>query len=119
MSEPVPNLHQPRMSEIRRAVCDYYGLSEIDLLSERRFRKISRPRQIAMWLAKNMTTRSFPEIARQLRRSDHTTIMYGVQAIDNLIERQPETIADLHAIKRRIHNRVMLREALEQSMAAA
>ena len=119
MMEATPNLHCPRMSEIVRAVCDHYNLPMIDLLSDRRSREVSRPRQVAMWIARKMTIRSLPEIARYLRRGDHTTVMHGIRTIEGLIGKDVDLVADIHAIKRRIHSRVMLREALEQSMAEA
>jgi chromosomal replication initiator protein len=119
VTEVAPNLHMPRMSEIVRAVCAHYQVSEIDLLSERRARAIARPRQVAMWLGKKMTFRSLPEIARSLRRGDHTTVMHGIKVIDGLIRSDPWIMEDIQAIRRRIGARVLIREALEQSFAEA
>lgn len=119
MNDAPPELHCPRMSEIARAVCDHYGLTQIDFYSDRRARKVSRPRQVAMWIARQMTIRSLPEIARFLRRGDHTTVIHGIRTIEGLIDKDEDLVADIHAIRRRIHSRVMLREAFEQSLAEA
>jgi len=119
MTEQPITLHPPRMSEIISVVCDHYGLDQIDLLSERRSRVVARPRQVAMWLARKMTVRSLPEIGRHLRRGDHTTVMHGIRTIDALLATDHDLAADIHALRRRLVNRVMLREAMEQQMAAA
>jgi len=119
MSEEPIALHCPRMSEIISTVCDHYGLDRLDLLSERRSRVVARPRQIAMWLGRKMTVRSLPEIARHLRRGDHTTVMHGIRIIDGLIGKDNDLAADIHAIRRRLNNRVLLREAIEQQSAEA
>ncbi len=72
------------IDEIQRAVADYYNIRLADLLSERRSRNIARPRQIAMFLAKQLTSRSLPEIGRRFGGRDHTTVMHAVRKIEDL-----------------------------------
>jgi chromosomal replication initiator protein len=112
-------LHIPRLSEIVRAVCDHYGTSEIDLLSDRRAREFARPRQVAMWLGRKLTFRSLPEIARFLRRGDHTTVMHGIKVIDHLVATDFEFANAVHSIRRRVGARVLVREALEETLRDA
>jgi chromosomal replication initiator protein len=107
------------MSEIISTVCDHYKLSQVDLLSDRRSREVARPRQVAMWLARKLTYRSLPEVARHLRRGDHTTVMHGIKTINHLMRTDEAMVSDIHEIRRRLQTRVMLREAFEQSQVAA
>lgn len=67
-----------------------FGISKAELLSERRQRRISHPRQIGYWLAKHTTTASFPLIARVFNRADHTTVMHGCEAVEDRRARNPE-----------------------------
>ena len=72
------------IDEIQRHVAEYYNLRMSELLSARRSRNIARPRQVAMYLAKNMTTRSYPEIGRKFGGRDHSTVMHAVKKVDDL-----------------------------------
>ncbi len=72
------------IDEIIRQVSDYYNLRLSEILSARRARDIARPRQVAMYLAKQMTSRSLPEIGRKFGGRDHTTVMHAVRKIDDL-----------------------------------
>jgi chromosomal replication initiation ATPase DnaA len=69
---------------IQRVVCREYNITVIDLISHRRTKSLLRPRQIAMWLSKQCTTRSLPEIGRQFGNRDHTTILHAVRKIEAL-----------------------------------
>jgi hypothetical protein len=71
---------------IQRAVCLKYGISLGDMLSERRTWNIVRPRQIAMYLAKELTGKSLPELGRRFGDRDHTTILHGIRKIQALRE---------------------------------
>lgn len=73
------------ISEIQKKICEYFNIRLEDMKSARRSRDISRPRQIAMYLAKNMTRHSFPEIGRQFGGKDHTTVLHGVKRVEELI----------------------------------
>ena len=67
------------IDEIQRAVSTYFELKPIELVSARRARVVARPRQIAMYLAKRLTTRSLPEIGRKFGGRDHSTVIHAVR----------------------------------------
>ena len=81
------------VDEIQRKVAEYFNIRLSDLLSARRARQVARPRQMAMYLAKQMTSKSLPEIGRQFGGRDHTTVMHAVKRIEELI-RTDSTLAD-------------------------
>ena len=72
------------IDEIQKAVSVYFDLKPIDLVSARRARIVARPRQIAMYLAKRLTTRSLPEIGRKFGGRDHSTVIHAVRRIEEL-----------------------------------
>jgi len=72
------------IDEIQRAVCTQFDVKQLDLISERRAVAIARPRQIAMYLAKRLTTRSLPEIGRKFGNRDHSTVIHAVRRIEEL-----------------------------------
>jgi len=72
------------IDEIQRAVSSHFEVKQIDLISERRAVAIARPRQIAMYLAKRLTTRSLPEIGRKFGNRDHSTVIHAVKRIEDL-----------------------------------
>ena len=72
------------------------------MLSQRRSRPLARPRQIAMFLAKRLTTRSLPEIGREFSNRDHTTIIHSVKTIEKLKEKDPEMIENINKLKNQI-----------------
>ncbi|GHF12853.1 chromosomal replication initiator protein DnaA [Kordiimonas sediminis] len=72
------------IDEIQRTVADYFNLRLAEMLSERRARNIARPRQIAMYLSKQLTSRSLPEIGRRFGGRDHTTVMHAVRKVEDL-----------------------------------
>lgn len=77
----------PRIEDIKRAVCGYFDISSVELVSQRRTEKIVRPRQVAYYLAKKLTGRSLPEIGRRIGGRDHTSILAGVRRIEDLRKR--------------------------------
>lgn len=81
------------IDEIMRQVSEYYNLRMAEILSARRARDIARPRQVAMYLSKQMTSRSLPEIGRKFGGRDHTTVMHAVRKIDDL-RRTDSTLDD-------------------------
>jgi chromosomal replication initiator protein len=87
------------IEDIQRAVASHFKIGRLDLLSQRRTANVVRPRQIAMYLAKIMTSRSLPEIGRRFGNRDHTTVLHGVQRIEELIERDEGIADDVAAIK--------------------
>ena len=86
------------VDEIQKAACEHYALKQVDLLSQRRTRAIARPRQVAMYLAKTMTTRSYPDIGRRFGGRDHTTVLHAVRQIERLKGEDPAIAADVEAI---------------------
>lgn len=84
--------------EIQKKVATYFDIKISDMTSSRRMRNIARPRQIAMYLAKQLTTRSLSEIGRKFGGKDHTTIMHGIKRIDELSKSDPEVKEDVHKI---------------------
>ena len=79
---------------IQKTVADYYKLRMADLLSKRRSRSVARPRQLAMALAKELTTLSLPEIGDAFGGRDHTTVMHAVKRIKELRESEPRLQED-------------------------
>jgi chromosomal replication initiator protein len=86
--------------DIQKAVAEYYGLRMADILSPRRARAVARPRQLAMYLCKAITTLSLPDIGRKFSGRDHTTIIHGVRKIEELLETDNQLQSDVVAIKR-------------------
>lgn len=74
------------IENIQKTVADFYQLRVADLLSKRRTRSIARPRQMAMFLAKNLTDHSLPEIGSAFGGRDHTTVLHACRKIDSLCE---------------------------------
>ena len=81
--------YTPSIALILDAVSDEFEVNRRALLGFRRERHISMARQAAMWLARRLTARSFPEIGRAMGDRDHTTIMYGCSRIETEIQRDP------------------------------
>ena len=84
---------------IQKRVAAHYGVRVSEMFSARRARNIARPRQIAMYLAKNLTSLSYPEIGRQFGGRDHTTVMHAVKTIENLIKSDAQLSEDVELIK--------------------
>jgi chromosomal replication initiator protein len=90
------------VDDIQKATADYFGLKQADLISERRTRAVARPRQAAMWLAKQLTTRSLPDIGRRFGGRDHTTVLHAVRRIDELRAADPQLARDLEGLERKL-----------------
>jgi chromosomal replication initiator protein len=78
--------HERRITieDIQKKVAEHYRLRMADMLSARRARAVARPRQVAMYLAKQLTPRSLPEIGRKFGGRDHTTVMHAIRRIEEL-----------------------------------
>ncbi len=87
------------VDKIQNVVSNYFNISLSDMLSQRRSRPLARPRQIAMYLAKKMTTRSLPEIGRRFANRDHTTVIHAVKTITRLSEQDEEMKKNIAQIK--------------------
>ena len=88
------------VDEIQKTVADHFSLKQADLLSERRTRAVARPRQIAMWLCKQHTTRSYPDIGRRFGGRDHTTVLHGVRKIEEMIGSDDQIARDVETLTR-------------------
>ncbi len=98
-----PHLHKGgdrrvTVDEIQKATAEHFALKQADLLCERRTRAIARPRQMAMYLAKTLTTRSYPDIGRRFGGRDHTTVLHAVRRIEELKAEDASMVADIEAI---------------------
>ncbi|MEH6699515.1 MAG: chromosomal replication initiator protein DnaA [Brevundimonas sp.] len=90
------------VDEIQKTVSEHFNLKQADLLSERRTRAVARPRQIAMYLCKQHTTRSYPDIGRRFGGRDHTTVLHGVRKIDSLLATDEQIARDVEALTRKL-----------------
>lgn len=87
------------IDEIQKKVAEYFNISAKELQSSRRARTVARPRQIAMYLAKLLTSRSLPEIGRKFDR-DHTTVMHAVRKVEELIVEDTSLAEDINTLRR-------------------
>jgi chromosomal replication initiator protein len=92
-----------RIEDIQRVVAKHYNVSRQELVSNRRTRVIVKPRQIAMYLAKSLTPRSFPEIGRRFGGRDHTTVLHAVRKIEDLISGDTKLSHEIELLKRLIN----------------
>ena len=88
------------IEEIQRRVAEHYKIKLSEMSSERRARAVARPRQVAMYLAKQLTTRSLPEIGRKFGGRDHTTVMHAVRVIEDLRQSDSGIGEDIELLKR-------------------
>ena len=87
------------VDKIQNVVSNYFNIALSEMLSQRRSRPLARPRQVAMYLAKKMTTRSLPEIGRRFANRDHTTVIHAVKTITRLSEQDDEMKKNINQIK--------------------
>ncbi|WP_068877313.1 chromosomal replication initiator protein DnaA [Phenylobacterium sp. CCH9-H3] len=87
---------------IQKVVAEHYALKQADLISERRARAVARPRQVAMWLAKQITTRSLPDIGRRFGGRDHTTVLHAVRRIEALKGEDATIARDVDVLLRKL-----------------
>jgi len=90
------------IDEIQKAVSTHFDLKTIDLLSARRAVAVARPRQIAMYLAKRLTTRSLPEIGRKFGNRDHSTVIHAVRRIEELRGTDRDIDSAVNALMRQL-----------------
>ena len=87
------------VDKIQNVVSNYFNIPLSEMLSQRRSRPLARPRQIAMYLSKKLTTRSLPEIGRRFANRDHTTVIHAVKTINRLSEQDDEMKKNISQIK--------------------
>jgi chromosomal replication initiator protein len=92
------------IEEIQKQVAEHFNIRIADMHSARRARAVARPRQVAMYLAKQLTTRSLPEIGRKFGGRDHTTVMHAVRKIEELRATDPGFSEDVDLLRRMLEN---------------
>lgn len=89
-----------KIEDILRIISRHFGVSKGDLLSQRRHRSVVWPRQIGMYLAKQLTARSLPEIGRRFGNRDHTTVLHAIRKIENEISGNPRLRDEIDELKK-------------------
>jgi chromosomal replication initiator protein len=90
------------VENIQKSVADFYNIKVADMYSKRRPANIAMPRQIAMYLAKELTQKSFPEIGDLFGGRDHTTVLHAVKKISDLRLRNAELNHQLHVLEQQL-----------------
>jgi chromosomal replication initiator protein len=85
---------------IQKKICEHYAVKHADLIGARRSRNLARPRQIAMYLAKKLTTRSLPDIGRAFGGRDHTTVLHAVRQVESLMKSDAQIAEDIDTLRR-------------------
>jgi chromosomal replication initiator protein len=92
-----------KVEDILRVVSRHFAVSKADILSDRRHRSVVRPRQIGMYLAKQLTARSLPEIGRRFGNRDHTTVLHAIRKIDREMGDNPHLKEEIEELKRQLN----------------
>ena len=93
-----------KIEDILKVISRHYGISRGDILSQRRHRSVVWPRQIGMYLAKQLTSRSLPEIGRRFGNRDHTTVLHAIRKIDNQISGNARLKDEIDELKKQLAN---------------
>jgi chromosomal replication initiator protein len=96
------NRRRITIDEIQRTVCHFYRIDRSEMSSKRRARAVVRPRQVAMYLAKVLTPRSYPEIGRKFGGRDHSTVIHAVRLIEDLRKRDADMDGDVRSLLRQL-----------------
>ena len=98
------NINETKITidNIQTLVCKYFKISKNEMLSSRRSRYLVRPRQVAIYLSKILTTKSLPEIGREFSNRDHTTVIHSVKTIERLKIENTEISNGLNHLKNQI-----------------
>jgi len=94
------NNRRVTIEDIQKQVAEYYNIKVSEMSSARRAQMVARPRQVAMYLAKQLTQRSLPEIGRKFGNRDHTTVMHAVRKIDQLSQSDAGFAEDVELLRR-------------------
>ena len=92
------------IEEIQRKVAEHYNIRLSDMIGPKRLRSFARPRQVAMYLCKQMTSRSLPEIGRRFGGRDHTTVIHGVRRIEELRHHDGQIAEDIEMLRRSLES---------------
>jgi chromosomal replication initiator protein len=98
------NERRVTIDEIQRRVAEHFNIKLVEMTSSRRARVVARPRQVAMYLAKQLTQRSLPEIGRKFGGRDHTTVMHAVRKIEELTRSDRALAEDVDVLQRMLGN---------------
>ena len=98
------NRRRITIDEIQRTVCQFYRLDRSEMSSKRRTRAVVRPRQVAMYLSKVLTPRSYPEIGRKFGGRDHSTVIHAVKLIEDLRTRDADMDGDVRSLLRQLES---------------
>lgn len=98
------NRRRITIDEIQRTVCQFYRVDRTEMASKRRARAVVRPRQVAMYLAKVLTPRSYPEIGRKFGGRDHSTVIHAVRLIEELRTRDADMDGDVRTLLRQLED---------------
>ena len=98
--------HERRVTidEIQRRVAEHFNIKLAEMTSDRRARIVARPRQVAMYLAKQLTPRSLPEIGRKFGGRDHTTVIHAMRKIEELTLTDPVLAEDVELLRRMLQS---------------
>ena len=92
------------IEEIQKRVAEHYNIRQSEMYSSRRARAVARPRQVAMYLSKQLTSRSLPEIGRKFGGRDHTTVMHAVRKIEELRVTDNSFAEDIELLRRMLES---------------
>jgi chromosomal replication initiator protein len=92
------------IEEIQKRVAEHFNIRIADMHSARRSRAVARPRQVAMYLSKQLTARSLPEIGRKFGGRDHTTVMHAVRKVDELSRADVSFAEDVELLRRMLES---------------
>ncbi|MEZ5744331.1 MAG: chromosomal replication initiator protein DnaA [Sphingomonadaceae bacterium] len=98
------NRRRITIDEIQRTVCQFYRIDRTEMSSKRRARAVVRPRQVAMYLSKVLTPRSYPEIGRKFGGRDHSTVIHAVRLIEELRTRDADMDGDVRSLLRQLES---------------
>jgi len=102
---PDKETKQITIKDIQEEVCNYFALSKEEIVGNKRAQSVVYPRQIAMYLARELTDFSLPKIGEEFGGRDHTTVMHAMNKIKNLINEQRETYNQIQELTNRIKQR--------------
>jgi chromosomal replication initiator protein len=92
------------IEEIQKRVSEHYNIRQTEMTSARRARAVARPRQVAMYLSKQLTTRSLPEIGRKFGNRDHTTVMHAVARVNELMQADGDFAEGVELLRRMLES---------------
>lgn len=93
------------MDDIKKRVCEYFGIKPKEIDSPKRLKNITRSRQVAMYLCKELTTKSFPEIGREFGGKDHSTVMYSIGKVKEMMQTDQSFSEDVSTLRKSLEMR--------------